>query len=47
VLDLTTKFDADQYRGALESWRFLDFSGKTPIFTSLFGDVFFQSADGI
>jgi T6SS immunity protein Tdi1, C-terminal len=45
-VDLTTTFSTEQYRRALESWRWLDFSGKEPIFASLFGDLFFRSHDG-
>ncbi|WP_377652711.1 T6SS immunity protein Tdi1 domain-containing protein [Paenarthrobacter sp. YIM B13468] len=40
------RFPADAYVAALESWAFLDLAGKRPLFTSPFGDVFFQSADG-
>lgn len=40
------KFAREQYDQALESWSWLDLAGKTPRFTSLFGDVFLESADG-
>lgn len=40
------RFPADAYVAALESWSFLDLAGKQPLFTSPFGDVFFQSAEG-
>lgn len=43
---MVRRFSAGRYIGALESWAFVDLSGKTPLFTSPFGDVFFQSADG-
>jgi hypothetical protein len=32
---------------ALEAWDWLDFSGKTPFITTCFGDVFFESNEGI
>lgn len=44
-MELTKEFSPEQYEFALESWTFLDFSGLTPHFTSLFGDVFFQAPD--
>ncbi|MFJ6537232.1 hypothetical protein ACIQH5_13495 [Paenarthrobacter sp. NPDC091711] len=40
------RFPNDAYAGALESWTFLELAGKQPLFTSPFGDVFFQSTDG-
>lgn len=40
------RFPADDYVAALESWTFLDLADKQPLFTSPFGDVFLQSADG-
>lgn len=40
------RFPIDVYAAALESWSFLDLAGKQPLFTSPFGDVFLQSADG-
>lgn len=45
-MELTKEFSTEQYAFALESWSFLDFSGLTPHFTSLFGDIFFQAPDG-
>jgi hypothetical protein len=45
-VELTKTFRVDQYADALESWRWLDLSAKEPLFTSLFGSVFFDSADG-
>jgi hypothetical protein len=44
-MELTKEFSPEQYEFALESWTFLDFTGLTPHFTSLFGDVFFQAPD--
>ncbi|MBB5868511.1 hypothetical protein F4553_001890 [Allocatelliglobosispora scoriae] len=46
MLPLTATFSDDAYARALDSWTFLDLTGKTPLFTNLFGDVFLQSADG-
>ena len=40
------RFTDDQYEQALESWSWLDLGGKTPRFTSLFGDLFLEAADG-
>lgn len=35
------------YSSALESWTFVNLSGKTPLFTSPFGDIFLRDAAGI
>jgi hypothetical protein len=43
---LTKTFSADEYAQALENWRWLGVEGKTPVLTSLFGDVFLQDASG-
>ena len=43
---LTKTFSADEYARALDSWRWLGVEGKTPVLTSLFGDVFLQDAAG-
>jgi hypothetical protein len=45
-MNLTKTFDPAAYEGGLQSWTWLDLSGKTPVFTSLFGDVFLESTDG-
>ncbi len=45
-MELTKQFDEQQYARALESWSWLDLDGKAPRFTSLFGDVFLEAADG-
>jgi hypothetical protein len=45
-VDLTHRVAADHYARGLETWHWLDFSGKTPVFASLFGDVFFESDNG-
>jgi hypothetical protein len=46
-VELTKAFGDAQYTDALESWTWLDFGGKRPVCSSLFGDVFFDSSDGI
>ena len=45
-MELTKQFSEQQYARALESWSWLDLDRKVPRFTSLFGDVFLESADG-
>lgn len=45
-MELTRTFTDEQYARGLESWGFLELDGKVPVFTSPFGDVFFQAADG-
>lgn len=45
-MELTKTFSQQQYVQALESWSWLDLAGKTPRFTSLFGDIFCESVDG-
>jgi hypothetical protein len=45
-VELTKKFSDDQYAVALESWSWLDLRGKTPRFTSLFGDLFLEDDEG-
>jgi hypothetical protein len=45
-MELTRQFPADTY-ARLADWDFLDLRGKTPIFTSPFGDIFFQASDGV
>ena len=46
AIELTKSFDAAQYSEALESWSGVDLRGKSPVFASLFGDVFLSSEDG-
>jgi hypothetical protein len=46
TVQLTKTFSADEYARGLESWAWLELAGKTPLFASLFGDVFFDSEDG-
>lgn len=43
----TRQFPEASYRQALESWTFIDLASKRPLFTSPFGDVFFQARDGL
>ncbi|MBO4142738.1 hypothetical protein J5U46_21550 [Micromonospora tulbaghiae] len=45
-MELTKQFSEREYAAALESWAWLDLDGKAARFTSLFGDVFLESADG-
>ena len=45
-MDLTRSFSADQFGRALESWDRAGIQDKQPLFTSPFGDVFFQAPDG-
>lgn len=45
-MELTKQFSEQQYGRALDSWAWLDLAGKAPRFTSLFGDMFLESADG-
>lgn len=45
-MDLIRRFDNESYARALESWAWLpELTGKTPAFTSAFGDVFLQAPD--
>ncbi|MCU7728936.1 DUF1851 domain-containing protein [Actinoplanes sp. KI2] len=46
AVQLTRTFTPEQYAMATESWAWLDLAGKTPIFASAFGDIFFRAADG-
>jgi hypothetical protein len=46
AVQLTRTFTPEQYAMATESWAWLGLAGKTPLFTSAFGDVFFKAADG-
>ena len=40
------RFPPAVYADALKSWTFLDIADKRPLFTSPFGDVFFQTESG-
>jgi hypothetical protein len=46
AVKLTRTFSAEQYAMAMQSWQWLDLGGKTPLFTSPFGDIFFRASDG-
>jgi len=43
---LTKTFDGATYARALEDWSWLELKGKTPVLSSLFGDVFLQDSTG-
>jgi hypothetical protein len=45
-MELRKSFDAGAFGRALEAWAWIDLSAKRPLFTSLFGDVFFESDEG-
>jgi hypothetical protein len=47
AVELTRRFTAEQFERGLGSWEWLGLDGKTPVFASPFGDVFFESDDGI
>jgi hypothetical protein len=43
---LTKTFPSETFARALESWAWLDLTGKVPVLASLFGDVFLQDRTG-
>jgi hypothetical protein len=45
-VELTKQFSDEQYAVALEAWSWVDLRGRTPRFTSLFGDLFLEADDG-
>jgi hypothetical protein len=45
-MELIKCFSSERYSRALEAWTWLGLEGKVPVFTSLLGDVFFQSETG-
>ena len=45
-IELTKSFAPQEYAEALESWAWADLEGKTPIVSSLFGDVILEAGDG-
>ena len=45
-MELTKHFAADVYEQALEEWGWIGLDGKTPLMTSLFGDVFLRDDEG-
>lgn len=44
---LVIKQDIDEIKKGLEAWDWVDFSSKEPFITTCFGDVFFESNDGV
>lgn len=40
-------FPAEVFTRALQSWEWIGIGTREPLFTSLFGDVFFRAPDGI
>jgi hypothetical protein len=44
---LTRNFSPEQFNRALESWDWVGTGDKNPMFTSPFGDVFFQAQNGL
>src|SRR5213075_1862673 len=46
IVRLTKEFSAERYARGLASWTWIDLTGKTARFASLFGDVFFEADDG-
>lgn len=45
-VDLTRTFDREQFSRGLASWDWIGVGRRVPMYTSLFGDVFFESYDG-
>ncbi len=45
-IELTKPFAPQDYAEALESWAWVGLERKTPIVSSLFGDVIFEAGDG-
>jgi hypothetical protein len=45
-MQMLRTFAKDAFRFGLSSWRWLGISGKTPRFTTCFGDVFLESLEG-
>ncbi|MBE1874399.1 T6SS immunity protein Tdi1 domain-containing protein [Myceligenerans pegani] len=45
-MQMLRTFAKDAFRFGLASWRWLGISGKTPRFTTCFGDVFLESLEG-
>ncbi|HUP15920.1 MAG TPA: T6SS immunity protein Tdi1 domain-containing protein [Acidimicrobiia bacterium] len=43
---LTRQFPAEHCERAMESWAWLAIADKTPVMSSLFGDLFFVAEDG-
>jgi hypothetical protein len=45
-VELVRTFDPQAMSAALKAWEWIGLDGKTPMFTSAFGNVFFRAADG-
>jgi hypothetical protein len=45
-MELIRRFTREQYASALQEWAFLGLEGKQASFSSPFGDVFLEAADG-
>lgn len=45
-VEFTKTFTQDQYEDGLESWGWLSLTDKTPVLSTLFGDLFLTSKDG-
>ncbi|MEU8899013.1 T6SS immunity protein Tdi1 domain-containing protein [Nocardia sp. NPDC048505] len=46
-MELIKSFTTEQFESALASWEWIGLADKTPLCASIFGDVFFDSADGL
>ncbi|WP_194852826.1 T6SS immunity protein Tdi1 domain-containing protein [Nocardia sp. SYP-A9097] len=46
-MELIKWFTPEQFNDALSSWAWIGLDGKTPLFTSVFGDVFLGANDGV
>lgn len=46
-VELIKWFTPEQFDDALSSWAWIGLDGKTPLFASVFGDVFLRSDDGV
>jgi hypothetical protein len=46
TMELTKAFNQKQYAEVLEAWQWLGVEGRTPLGTTLFGDIFLRGADG-
>ena len=46
-MDVIRRFSAEQYTGALESWRWLGLDAMAPLCASPFGDVFLEDDQGV
>ena len=45
-MELVRTFDPQAMSAALKAWEWIGLDGKTAVFTSAFGNVFLQAADG-